>query len=137
MSAFSLEYIYPLDPIESILGGENLELFVDDVGQWLYNEPKTFSEEIPLIPVESSSEKSIEADLPSVVSTGEIILLDTGATMSEILPSVDSGTVMTGDISTGSEIITVSIVPETETGSVEIFSDVSVIGTQTGASTLT
>jgi hypothetical protein len=137
MSAFSLEYIYPLDPIESILGGENLELFVDDVGQWLYNEPKTFSEEIPLIPVESSSEKSIEADLPSVVSTGEIILLDTGATMSEILPSVDSGTVMTGDISTGSEIITVSIVPETETGSVEIFSDVSVIETQTGASTLT
>ena len=40
MSPLSAEYIYPLDPIESILGGENLELFADDVGQWLYNEPE-------------------------------------------------------------------------------------------------
>ena len=44
---------------------------------------------------------------------------------------------MTGDISTGSEIVTVSIVPETQTGSAEIFSDVSVIETQTGTSTST
>lgn len=90
-----------------------------------------------MIPEQSTSEKSIESDTSSVVSTGEIILLDTGTTISEILPSTDSGTIMTGDINTGSEIITVNIAPETQTGSVEIFSDVSVIETQTGTSTST
>ncbi len=130
------EYVYPIDPIESILGWENLELFA--------SEPVIFLTDIPSQPdqvdstdastsenldttvveektdiVEKSDTISVDVFTGGIENTGAVIamsmvLVDTGSTVGSVDPILSSDT-QTGETSTGGIENTGAVITETGT----------------------